>query len=505
MQLQQSSISSIGSGQHLSVPGTAIFSLPEKVIVFGTGVLLRGLPCYYIDKANKQGIFNGRAVMVKSTGADVEEFARQDSLYTHCIKGFENGNLKEEYNINASVSRTLSAITHWDELLRCATNPGMKIIISNTTEVGITLLESDRVDAQPPVSFPGKLLAFLYKRYQHFAGSKDSGMVIIPTELLVDNGAKLRDILVQLSRINSLEEDFMAWLTEANDFCNSLVDRIVPGALSPGDQQQLQQLFGYEDKLGIMSETYSLWAIETQREETREILSFSQADAGVVITNNINKFRELKLRLLNGTHTFSCGYAFLSGFNLVSDAMNNDAMRSFITNLAKEEIAPCITGSDISEAEALAFADDVISRFSNPYIQHKWLSITMQYSGKMKMRNIPLILKRYSISSNPPNYMAMGFAAYLLFMKAVQEEDGKYYGERNGEGYWIQDEKAATLHAYWLSNTPAEVVGKTLADESLWGTDLTLLPGFADAVTHHLEQLVKGNSIDAVDTAGQGV
>lgn len=51
----------------VSVPGEVIFSLPEKVLQFGTGVLLRGLPDYFIDKANRQGIFNGRIVVVKST------------------------------------------------------------------------------------------------------------------------------------------------------------------------------------------------------------------------------------------------------------------------------------------------------------------------------------------------------------------------------------------------------------------------------------------------------
>src|SRR6186997_3664458 len=81
----------------LKIPDEALFNLPERVLQFGTGVLLRGLPDYFIDKANRQGIFNGRIVVVKSTThGDTSAFEKQDGLYTHCIRGIENGQKKEE-------------------------------------------------------------------------------------------------------------------------------------------------------------------------------------------------------------------------------------------------------------------------------------------------------------------------------------------------------------------------------------------------------------------------
>ena len=142
------------------LPQQALFELPEKVLQFGTGVLLRGLPDYFIDKANKQGIFNGRVVIVKSTdGGDSSAFEKQDGLYTVCVRGIENGEKFEENIINASVSRVLSAKNEWNKILECAHNPQLKIIISNTTEVGIELVQDD-IKRYPPVSFPGKLLYF---------------------------------------------------------------------------------------------------------------------------------------------------------------------------------------------------------------------------------------------------------------------------------------------------------------------------------------------------------
>ncbi|MEO6540889.1 MAG: altronate oxidoreductase, partial [Ferruginibacter sp.] len=173
------------------LPDQVLFELPEKVLQFGTGVLLRGLPDYFIDKANKQGIFNGRIVVVKSTdGAGADAFEKQDGLYTICVRGINDGKKLEENIVCSSISRVLSAKNEWNKILECAHNPQLKIIISNTTEVGIELVQDD-IRRYPPVSFPGKLLAFLYERFKAFAGSKQSGMVIVPTELILDNGKKL--------------------------------------------------------------------------------------------------------------------------------------------------------------------------------------------------------------------------------------------------------------------------------------------------------------------------
>jgi tagaturonate reductase len=254
---------------------SSLMALPEKVLQFGTGVLLRGLPDEYIDLANKKGIFNGRVLVVKSTdtpGSD--NFQQQDGLYTVVVRGFENGQPVDKWTLNASISRVLAANSQWDTILVAAEHPAMQVVISNTTEVGIVLVE-ESIHANPPASFPAKLLAFLYKRYQYFKGSKDAGMVIIPTELISENGQKLKSILLDLSQFNQLEPAFIAWLDSANDFCNSLVDRIVPGKLPDAEAEIISKNLGYEDSLMIMAEPYSLWAIETSRDRTKEILSFA--------------------------------------------------------------------------------------------------------------------------------------------------------------------------------------------------------------------------------------
>ena len=488
----------------IKMPPENVFNLPEKILQFGTGILLRGLIDDFVDKANRAGIFNGRVVIVKSTSTGgTDAFAAQDGLYTQLIKGIDNGNKVDEVIINSSVSRVLSANSEWEDILKVAASKDLKIIVSNTTEVGITLLADDKVNAAPPKSFPGKLLAVLLKRYETFGGSDDSGLVIIPTELVVDNGLKLKTIVKQLAVNNNLSTDFINWIDSANDFCNSLVDRIVPGKPSPADKQKAEELLGYSDDLMIMSECYRLWAIETDRPKTKEILSFSLADEeGVIIVPDINKFRELKLRLLNGTHTFSCGLAIVAGFTTVKEAMASDIFTKFISGVANSEMAPAILNENITLADAQAFIGKVLDRFRNPFIEHLWISISMQYTSKMKMRNLPIITKYYAANSTPPDYIAVGFAAYILFMKSELEE-GKYIGSLNNIKYTITDDFAATLNNYWAAKDVSTVVDAILKDTTLWDTDLTMLTGFADALKYQLESLIANGFNETVNALKQ--
>ncbi len=481
---------------HLEKPAEKLFSLPEKVLQFGTGVLLRGLPDYFIDKANRKGIFNGRIVVVKSTDSgDAGAFDRQDGLYTLCIRGLENGRRTEENIICSAISRVLSARDQWQEILKCAHNPDMQVIISNTTEVGIQLVADD-VRHTPPVSFPGKLLAFLYERYRAFGGSPDSGMVIVPTELIVGNGKKLAAIVAELIRTNELPAEFAHWVKEYCRFCDSLVDRIVPGKPDKATIQQLQHDLGYNDDLLSISEVYRLWAIEGD-EKVRSVLSFAQADPGVIIRPDIEIFRELKLRLLNGTHTLSCGLAFLAGYGTVKNAMDDAGFAAFVTDLMLKEIAPAIP-YELPMQDAKDFGIQVLDRFRNPHIQHQWISITMQYSSKMKMRDIPVLLRHYELQGSAPERFALGFAAYLLFMKVVKWENKVAYGEIRGQFYPINDDRTEYFYEVWRNNPADKVVDIVLSDEQLWGADLSGLKGFPEAVKEKLNALITKGAAAAI-------
>lgn len=488
MILAKSSVNKIQSTNVINVPN-AIFDLPEKVLQFGTGVLLRGLPDYFIDKANKQGVFNGRIVVVKSTsGGDATVFKKQDNLYTLCIRGIENGITVNQNIICSPISRVLSATEEWDTILQCAHNPSMQIIISNTTEVGIELVNED-IHLTPPNSYPAKLLAFLYERFKAFNGTMKSGMVIVPTELISDNGKKLKTIVTQLAKLNNLEASFVDWLNHHNHFCNSLVDRIVPGKPNEATKQKLEEELGYTDELLMMSEVYSLWAIQGD-EKIASILSFATADKGVVITRDITVFKELKLRMLNGTHSLSCAIAFLSGIVSVKEAMDDKILSSFINNLMTNEIAKAIP-YNMPLQQALTFANAVLDRFSNPNIEHHWINISLNYTAKLEMRIVQVLLRYVELYKTLPQNIALGFSAYLVFMKPVKVENGFYYGNLNGADYLINDPKVAYFFEQWQNYSTKEVVENVLSNTAFWNTNLATINGFAEKVVENVEDILQ--------------
>lgn len=473
-------------------PDDTVFQLPEKVLQFGTGVLLRGLPDYFIDKANKQGIFNGRIVVVKSTlQNNTDEFAIQDGLYTTCIRGWKNNTVQSFNYLNASISRVINANTGWADVLACAENPEMKIVISNTTELGIVLDEKDKINTGiVPASFPGKLLEFLYRRYRYFNGDRAAGMIIIPTELIPDNGTALKEICRELANIHRLEDDFIQWLDHANEFCDSLVDRIVPGKVALPEAEEIFRSLGYEDDLMIMSESYALWAIQAKDPAAKETLSFHKVDAGVIITGNIEKYRTLKLYLLNASHTFSCIIALTSGFSYVNEAMSDSGFEQRIKTLLADEAIRAIESGQIALEEARQFAEDVLDRFRNPFIKHKWSDIAKQTTLKMRMRCVPLIKMYKEKLGQLPPLMIKGFAHYMLFMKTHKDAHGNYITTADGKDFIVEDAKAGILFDHWQGANTDEVVRAVLSDTALWNEDLTLIKDLAASLAEQIDLLI---------------
>ncbi|MEM9672653.1 MAG: tagaturonate reductase, partial [Bacteroidota bacterium] len=314
--LNQAEITSIAQksdrANNIQLPNSRFFGYPDRVIQFGSGALLRGLIDHFVDQANHQRIFRGRVVIVNNTHSGrSEKFANQDGLFTICEEGFVDGDTQRNFYVNSAVSQAIPATEHWPKILNCAHNEAITTVISNTTEIGITLQENDDLSAHPPQSFPGKLTAFLYERYQAFAGLPQSGMLIIPTELIIDNGDKLKSIVLKLIEINELEDEFRQWVIQHNMFCNTLVDRIVPGEPDQRKQAELEEILGYKDELLTVSEVYRLLAVEGKEERLIRKAPFLKADPGIIIDEDITPYRERKLRILNGGHTISVAAGFL--------------------------------------------------------------------------------------------------------------------------------------------------------------------------------------------------
>jgi len=464
------------------LPDPAHLDLPERAIQFGTGAFLRGFVDYFLDQANRQGRFNGRVVMVGSTGSGRDRtINEQDGLYTLSIQGLKERERFEENRVIGSVSRAISSQGAWGEVLACARNPDLRLVFSNTTEVGITLDEADDPSLEPPRSFPGKLARFLLERGRAFDYAEEAGVVVIPCELIEDNGDRLKRIVLDLSARWGVEEAFGRWIESSVPFCNTLVDRIVPGKPTEERARELRERLGYQDEMLTACEVYRLFAIQGDS-ALEQRLEFAQADPGVIVTSDVTPYRERKVRLLNGTHTAMVPAALLCGHESVRAAVEDDLVGAFVRKLMFDEIVPTL------EAEgAEQFARDVIDRFSNPFIRHALLDITLQGTMKMRVRNVPTIRRYAQRFGRAPSAFSFGLAAFLVFMRGELQASARERGLRVPP-----DDQSDRLREHWealpdrTDEALRELAATTLSDQVLWEDDLTSIPGLLTAVSESL-------------------
>lgn len=488
----------------LMIPSPALLALPERAVQFGTGAFLRGFIDFFIDEANRRGEFNGRIVAIGSTesGRDAR-LNEQDGLYTLASRGVVGGRLATEQRIVGSVSRALSAQRDWSAVLACARNPEIRVVFSNTTEVGIALDDEDAdLAATPPRSFPGKLARFLFERARSFDYDVAKGAIVVPCELIENNGDRLHEIVLTLAKRWTLDPRFAEWIERAVPFCNTLVDRIVPGAPAAGEKEELENALGYTDSMLTTAETYRLFAIEGPRGVTNiaERLGFAGADDGIIIADDIAPYRLRKVRMLNGTHTIIVSLALLAGCETVRDALEHEAVGRFIRRVLLDEIVPA---TDV--AGGAQFARDVLERFANPYIRHALIDITLQGTMKMRVRVVPSIVGFATRTGRTPSSLAFGFAAFLSYMRDADAHATARIGRRVRP-----DDHAAAVSAYWRdadgsTAATALIADRICGDVSLWGTDLRAVPGFLDAVTEDLIAIQRDGIVAALGAHLAGV
>lgn len=466
-----------------------------KVVQFGTGVLLRGLVDYIFQKAIYQGLYHGSIAMVKSTSSDVSVFKVQDNLYTVVETGLDqNMQPVVAKTIISCIKEVWSAELDWDALKALFCSASLEVVVSNTTEVGLAY-DADGNSQKIPTSFPGKLARLLNARY--LAGLEDSSLVIIPTELIVGNGELLHQLVVRHSEAMGFGESFLSWLESSCSFCDSLVDRIVPGAFKADPNHETLSL-SYVDYLAIQTEPYHLWAIQGG-ERLKSAFPFYTSMQGLVITEDINAFREQKLRLLNGTHTIMASMAFGHGCHTVEDMMHDARLRTFMDNVCEEEILPTLLSI---APDAGAFYQQMKSRWANPFIRHEWKSILTQTTTKMQARNGETIMRYYTQFLKLPPLLTFGFAYYLYLFRPNAYRGGKYYAVHHSDlEFEIIDQKAPALYNHWVPYFAGSgiSVGATikaiLQDKQLFDHAFIELPGFIDQVQNMYQEIIM-NSLD---------
>lgn len=431
--------------------------MKDKIIQFGTGNFLRGFADYFVDKLNKENLYDGRIVIVSPTDSKtVDILNKQNCRYNLYLRGIENGKEICERTEIRSISRAVNPYRDFDEYIKLAENPDFRFIISNTTEAGIAFSADDKFVDKPAKSFPAKLTQLLYARYK--AGL--NGFAILSCELINNNGKELEKCVLDYANLWNLGEDFCKWITKENDFCNTLVDRIVTGY--PKDEaEQLCTEIGYDDKLLDTAEPYHLWVIDGNYENE---LPFQKAGLNVIWTDDVKAYKKMKVRILNGAHTSLVFPSLLCNVQTVRESLEDKDLNQFLNTCLFEYILPTLGDTD----ENKQFANAVLERFANPYIKHLWKSISLNSVSKFTARVLPTILD-YTKQNN-------AFPKPLVFSLACLIE---YYKTKD-----VQDDKSAV--EYIKNHSVKDILSNT----ELWNCDLSSMLEFVE------------NSIDKIHSDG---
>ena len=471
---------------------------PIRVVQFGEGNFLRAFVDYMIDIANEKGLFDGDIVLIKPISfGSTEVFKEQECQYTVSLRGIVKGEAQVLNRQITSVKDIVDSGTEFDKYMSLAEIDTLRFVVSNTTEAGIVFDNTDQFELAPAKSFPGKLTQFLYRRYTTFNGAADKGLVMLPVELIDDNGIMLKKCVNQLIDLWSLEEGFKTWVNEACIFTSTLVDRIVTGYPRDTVEEEWEKL-GYEDRILVTGEPFALWVIESDKDISAELpLDKAMADMpgmDVIYTDNQKPYKQRKVRILNGAHTSFVLASYLCGHNIVLESMNDPDVRNFMKKTIYDEVIPTLT---LPKDELEAFAAAVETRFENPYVKHALLAISLNSVSKWRARCMPSLLGYVEKNAALPPHMTFSLAALMAFYTGTEIRDGKLVGHRGAEEYFISDDAPVLeFFAANSSKTTEEFVTGFLSNESFFGQDLTLVPGLKDAVVAYLD-VIKANGMRA--------
>lgn len=461
---------------------------PERIIQFGEGNFLRAFVDWIISQMDEHTDFNGSVVIVQPIEKGLVDLLNsQDGLYHVNLQGMEKGQTVNSFRLIDVVSRAINPYRDFEDYEKLAELPEVRFVISNTTEAGIAFDASCQLTDRPASSYPGKLTQLLYHRFQYFNGDPQKGLIIMPCELIFQNGHVLKKTIEQYIDLWNLGEDFRKWFETACRVYATLVDRIVPG-FPKKDIDQIQQKLQYEDRMVVQGEAFHLWVIEAPEELENEFPA-RKAGLNVLFVPSEAPYHARKVTLLNGPHTVLAPVAFLSGVNIVRDACQHPVIGAFIREVMFNELMETL---DLPKPELMQFAEDVLERFNNPFVDHQVTSIMLNSFSKFATRDLPGLKVYLQRKNKLPEGIVLGLAAIITYYKGGVRVDGTAYSPND------LPEIVSFVQALWEKDDIREMAEKILAADWIWHEDLNKIPGLTDCLAYYLQAIQKDGMLNVV-------
>jgi tagaturonate reductase len=368
-----------------------------QILQFGTGNFLRGFIEPLIEELNHQGESLQVCLVQSTDGSTLEGLHAQGYVYEVYVAGRDQGQTIEEFQSITCIKDGLNLPQDFEKFFSFARSPELKYLISNVTEAGLVWSQEGPKD-QIASSFPGRITQWLYTRFEQ---APELETILLPCELIPNNGDFLKSLIQQHALAWNLDVDFLNWINLNCRFHNTLVDRIVPGF----PKQLAEKAAPYT----VQAEPYLFWGIEGSDLDL-EKLPFRKCK-GVVLTNSLLPYTKRKISILNGLHTYLTAFGMLKQIKTVQEYVQDPDRLHALNLLVEEEIFPFL---DQPLDSLRDYTSAIFERFKNPYMAHALNDISLQSIAKFKSRLLPICTYFLEKQGTLPPRISAGLVALLL-------------------------------------------------------------------------------------------
>lgn len=470
----------------ISQPVYSRQQLKSRIVHFGFGAFHRAHQALLTDRVlNTQGGDWGICEISLFSGAELMTALRaQDHRYTVLEKGPDGNQAIIVGAVNECCSATLDGM---DQVLEKFCEPQVAIVSLTITEKGYCIdpasghldltnsrIAHDLITPDTPHSAPGILVEALHRRRQRGLPP----FTVLSCDNIPDNGHVVRQAVLDMAAKRSPE--LADWITRHVTFPGTMVDRIVPAA-TPESLAEITSTLGVADPCAISCEPFIQWVVEDNFVAGRP--AWETADVQMV--EDVLPWERMKLRMLNGSHSFLAYLGYLAGYQHISDCMADPHYRRAVRQLMLSEQAATLVmpGVDLEQ-----YADTLLARFANPALQHRTWQIAMDGSQKLPQRMLESVQWHLDKGSDW-SCLALGIAGWMRYVSGTDEK---------GHNIDVRDPLADQITAIVATTTPQQRVQGLLQLNAIFGQQLPANPQFVAAIEQAWQQLCTVGARQAV-------
>lgn len=464
--------------------------IKTKIVHLGFGAFHRAHQAIYADILAAQYDSDWGYCEVNLIGgeAQIQDLKQQDCLFSVCEMSYDNWNTRVVGIAKEALHADVDGI---QKVLDVMTRPEVAIVSITVTEKGYCYLPStasidtnnpliihDITNPHTPKSVPGVIVEALRLR-------KEQGLrpfTVMSCDNMPENGHVTRNVVLALAK--QRDESLAQWIEENVTFPSTMVDRIVPAATPETMAKIKKQLGGIDDPAGIAGEPFRQWVIEDNFVAGRP----EWQKAGAELVNDVLPYEEMKLRMLNGSHSFFAYLGYLSGYMHIDECMQDPNYVKAARHLMLNEQATTLR---VKNVDLSAYADSLLDRYRNTGLKHRTWQIAMDGTLKLPQRMLDSV--RYHLANGTPfDCLALGIAAWMRYVSGVDD---------SGNVIEVCDPAAEKLKELVLNSSDnQDRVNALLSLKHVFGEDLPQNPLFIAQVTKAYHSL---RDIGAKETVKQ--